>query len=272
MLRLNWREHVGEDIWEMRFTPGGSEYYEWNVDTKFPNRAPFEVWNLAGGSDSNPTDTRIQFAIIDDDESGDWSPGDRTYFSEREYYEPLPEIMEYTWDDDFRVGRIVINENTPAEGSVIQIIAAEGDTVWDTTSADIRYLLSAGPFNMAPDDTQEVVMSVIVGQGSDRLTSVTALKLNSDYTQNLWYGCDCSLQGNIDGDIYIGPVDVAWMVNYALRMLGPPPPADAGCPVLNRGDWDCNGRISMIDIVRMVNYVYRSPAPGPCDPCTGCMH
>lgn len=188
MGRLNWRHHIGDDIWEMRFTSSGSEYYDWSSDEKFPQRAPFEVWNLAGGSDGNPADTRIQFTIIDDDESGGWTPGDRTYFCEREYYEPLPEIMDYTWDDDFRLGRIRINEGIPQEGTIINIATTDIDTVYDTTASDgdCRFMLSSGPFDMAPGDTQEVWMAVIVGQGDDNLSSVADLKYNAQYVQGIF--------------------------------------------------------------------------------------
>lgn len=268
--RLNWRGHIGEDVWEFRFTPGGSEYYGWNSEEKFPDRAPFEAWNLAGGTDGNLTDTRIQFTILDNDESGGWSPGDPTYFVEREYSEPLPQFMEYTWDDDFRIGRMQINDGVPAEGTIINVMAAIGDTVWDTTTSDIRYMLSSGPFTMAADDTQEVVMAVIVGQGSDRLTSVTALKQNAQALRDIWYACDCSHQGDINGDTFITPLDVVWMINYTLRMIGPPPPQDVTCPAIHRGDWDCNKRINLVDVVRMINYVFRAAGSGPCDPCAEC--
>ena len=44
-------------------------------------------------------------------------------------------------------------------------------------------MLSSGPFTMAPGDTQTVVIAVIVGQGKDRLTSITALKFNDLFAQ-----------------------------------------------------------------------------------------
>ena len=86
-----------------------------------------------------------------------------------------------------------------------------------------------------------------------------------------WFGfgpsCDCGNIGDCSGDGLINALDVVHMVNYVLRMTGPPPPTDANCPVINRGDWDCSGQVDMADVVKMVNYVYRYPAPGPCNPC-----
>ena len=50
-------------------------------------------------------------------------------------------------------------------------------TGWlDGTPDDRRMQLSSGPFTMAPGDTQEVVCAVIIGQGPNRLASITDLK------------------------------------------------------------------------------------------------
>ncbi|HVP37688.1 MAG TPA: hypothetical protein VMS93_00745 [Candidatus Saccharimonadales bacterium] len=53
----------------------------------------------------------------------------------------------------------------------------KGTGTLDTDPADRRLMLSAGPFDMAPGDTQEVVAGVIVGRGSDNLASVNVMKL-----------------------------------------------------------------------------------------------
>lgn len=75
----------------------------------------------------------------------------------------------------------------PVTGQVTKFFVS-GDPVantgWlDDTPADRRFMQSAGPFTMVPGDTQEVVMGIIVGQGSDRLTSITALKFYDDFAQ-----------------------------------------------------------------------------------------
>jgi len=123
--RMNWRGRIGIDNWEFRFVPpdSGSEYYDWASDLKWPDRCPFRIWNT--GPDENPSDDRrIQLAIIDDDGSGGWSYGDRIYPFEREYYEPLPSMAQYTWDEDFHIGRIMFNDYSgatdyPALGTVV---------------------------------------------------------------------------------------------------------------------------------------------------------
>jgi hypothetical protein len=54
---------------------------------------------------------------------------------------------------------------------------ANSATNWlDSNPNDRRLQLSAGPFTMAPGDTQEVVTAIIIGQGTSRTSSVVALK------------------------------------------------------------------------------------------------
>jgi len=79
--------------------------------------------------------------------------------------------------------------------------------------------------------------------------------------------CDCSRQGDLDGDSDIDAVDIIHLICYALQGRCDTLPADPSCPCANRGDWNCDGIVNMLDIVKMVNYVYRWPAPLPCDPC-----
>lgn len=57
-------------------------------------------------------------------------------------------------------------------------------TGWlDTNAGDRRMMLSTGPFSMAPGDSQEVVVALIMGQGTDNLTSVTDLKSKDQVAQ-----------------------------------------------------------------------------------------
>lgn len=125
--RMNYRGLIGSSDWEIRFTAGGSEYFDFNTDAKWPSRAPFEIWNIGVGTPSNTSDDkRVQFTILDDDTSGGWSPGDRIYVIEREYFEPLPDVAEYDFPADFHIGRIVVNDNSgngaPVEGTVIRFV------------------------------------------------------------------------------------------------------------------------------------------------------
>jgi len=53
----------------------------------------------------------------------------------------------------------------------------------DSNPGDRRLQLSSGPFSMAPGDSQEVTIAIIVGQGTDNLSSVTDLKNKDDQAQ-----------------------------------------------------------------------------------------
>jgi hypothetical protein len=53
----------------------------------------------------------------------------------------------------------------------------------DSNPGDRRLQLSTGPFNMAPGDSQEVTIAIIVGQGTDNLSSITAMKDEDDKAQ-----------------------------------------------------------------------------------------
>ncbi len=118
--RLNWRGRLGTDDWEFRWTEvaDGAEYYDYSTDEKHDHRAPFHVWNM-GPDDDTSDDIEVTFMVLDDDESGGWTPGDRIYVVEEPYVEPLPQIAVYVWDDDFHIGRIIFNAGTPAPGTVV---------------------------------------------------------------------------------------------------------------------------------------------------------
>ncbi len=121
--RMNWRGLIGIDDWEIRFTAEGSECYDFNTDTKWPGRCPFEVWNIGPGTpDDDSDDKRIQIGFLDDEDPTGWSAGDRIYPAEAEYYEPLPFDAEYVLYDDFHIGRIIFNSSEPATGTIVRFI------------------------------------------------------------------------------------------------------------------------------------------------------
>ncbi|MGC8898849.1 MAG: T9SS type A sorting domain-containing protein, partial [Bacteroidota bacterium] len=51
---------------------------------------------------------------------------------------------------------------------------------------DRRMLMSSGPFTMAPGDTQEIVVAILIAQGSDRLSSVAVLKFYDKVAQQAY--------------------------------------------------------------------------------------
>jgi hypothetical protein len=57
-------------------------------------------------------------------------------------------------------------------------------TDYSLAPGDRRFLLNSGPVELAPGDTQEVVVGVVGGLGSDRLSSVAVMKFNDEFVQN----------------------------------------------------------------------------------------
>ncbi len=67
--------------------------------------------------------------------------------------------------------------------NTVKTFVFDGDptqgTGWlDANPADRRMMLSSGPFSMAPGDTQNVEFAIVLGQGTNRLASISALKAN----------------------------------------------------------------------------------------------
>lgn len=161
--RMNWRGLIGTYDWEFRWvdSASGSEYYDWLTDAFFPGnpRAPFEVWNIGIGTPNDPSDdVRIFFSIIDDDESGGWSWGDRIYPWEVEYFEPAPAVPPYDFPADFRIGRIVFNDysealTAPTPGTVVRFVTAKINTTADvfTFSGSAPITASTGPASSLDD-------------------------------------------------------------------------------------------------------------------------
>lgn len=79
--------------------------------------------------------------------------------------------------------------------------------------------------------------------------------------------CQCPRHGDCNDDGSIDPLDVIWLIDYALRGHDLPQPSDLYCPAVHRGDWDCNDRLNLVDIVKIIEYVFRASGTGPCDPC-----
>ncbi|HEY2956575.1 MAG TPA: hypothetical protein VGK89_15150 [Candidatus Eisenbacteria bacterium] len=58
-------------------------------------------------------------------------------------------------------------------------------TGWlDSNPADRRFMLSTGPFTMAPGDSQEIVVGIVVGQSVNRIASVALMKFLDETAQS----------------------------------------------------------------------------------------
>jgi len=85
----------------------------------------------------------------------------------------------------------VLNDTTLAitnfQVSGLDPSAASTATNWiDSNPGDRRLQLSAGPFTMAPGDTQEVVTAIIIGQGTDRISSINDMKNKDSAAQTVF--------------------------------------------------------------------------------------
>ena len=125
----------------------------------------------------------------------------------------------------------------------------------DFASSDRRMFVSFGPFDFAPNDTQQIIIKLGVGQGDDAISSVTKLRevLNFD-------PCCIGIRGDIDGDSDDNSViDLNYMVDFMFRG-GPAPP----CPV--EADLNFDGQFATIlDLTFIIDDLYRGgPSPGNC--------
>ncbi len=74
-------------------------------------------------------------------------------------------------------GSPVIDEVTGDTTTFIHSGDPVTGTGWlDSSPADRRFMMSAGPFTLAPGDTQEVVAAIVIARGSDRLSSISGLR------------------------------------------------------------------------------------------------
>jgi hypothetical protein len=204
--RFNWRQNITWESWEFRFTASGSEYYDWNTDQKWPNRAPFEVWHYS--EDDSQPDRRDYFFIIDDDGSGGWSTGDRIYIAEDEYpTEPLPQNAAdagYAWDDDFHLGRVIFNEGVPAEGTIVRFNSTIPNSESDAYMFEIDETAQCGDIN---------------GDGVINVADVSYFICYIFDDCPAPYPIDIA-DVNCDGIINIA--DVVYLINYIFNE-GPPP-------------------------------------------------
>ena len=88
-----------------------------------------------------------------------------------------------------------VNSSSGVESKFVHACDPNGnvdgnDDCWvdsdDHASGDRRYLISAGPFNMSPEDMQEILFATIISQGSDPLNSISVIKEHAITAQELY--------------------------------------------------------------------------------------
>ncbi len=209
--RFNWMGYIEWEAWELRFTAGGSEYYDWNTDSKWPDRAPFEVWHF--NEDSETPDRRDYFFILDTDASGGWSWGDRIYITETEYpSEPLPDYaQDYEWPTSFHLGRIKFNDDSggsldaPAIGTIVRFNPTRSNSESDLFTFTVMEAFICGDANS--DDAVNI---------SDVVCIINYIFFpGAPPPEPLESG-----EANCDGSVNIS--DAVWLLNY-IFLDGPAP-------------------------------------------------
>lgn len=228
------------------------------------------------------------------------APGDTAYVDGRAIPDqrnlPMTSFMRYDFNSDptnplesynymqglWSDGSPVIDPNTGQPTPFL----CPGDPVSGTGSLDPdpndqRMILSSGPFHMAPGDTQTVVCALIVGQGGDRLTSVTAIKDGARFARTVFeagfdagpavfvYPGDSGNDGVVDTrdilpiGLYFdltGPArpngSLAWESQHLPGAWNPPQAGYADC--------DGNGRVNALDVRGIIeNWNARRGLPAP---------
>ena len=76
-------------------------------------------------------------------------------------------------------------------------------------------------------------------------------------------GCDCPLQGDVNGDLVLDVFDVIAVIGIAFS--GEPDPHDAGCPA-TRGDVNFDNVTDVFDLIYLIASAF-SGGPMPVNPC-----
>ncbi len=117
----------------------------------------------------------------------------------------------------------------------------------DNLPSDKRMMASCGSFDFRPGDSQFVMVRMAIGNGGDRLSSITRLR----YILNPSSGSCADLDSS--GDVNM--IDIYYLINE-LYGGGPAPVPPAS------GDANANGSINILDITYMINYMFKGgPAP-----------
>jgi len=97
-------------------------------------------------------------------------------------------------------------------------VAASG---WlDSNPSDRRLFLSSGPFTMSPGDSQEVVTAIIIGQGSNRLASISDLR-NKDAEAQLVFDLNFNIPAPPPAPtVYVQALDEGIRLTWGTEPVG----------------------------------------------------
>ena len=136
------------------YDPPGSQNLVVKVGYKYSSLSVMNTYNNASPQPSDPRDNTETYRVI----SGYWRTGE-------------------AWINP------VTNQPTK--------FAYSGDPVTGTgwvmnDQSDRRFILGFGPLNMAPNDTQSIVIAQVIARGSSNINSITQLKNLSNHAQSIY--------------------------------------------------------------------------------------
>jgi hypothetical protein len=117
------------------------------------------------------------------------------YYKKTGWIDGFPQTAQdihYYMQAHWRDGRKIVNDGlfgigTGPETNYMLSGDPEKRTGWlDSYPADRRFMMSSGPFNLAPGDSQEVVIATIIARGNSHLNSVTQLKKVAEVFQSYY--------------------------------------------------------------------------------------
>lgn len=171
--------------------------------------------------------------------------------------------LDYIWSYQYMLGLDAPNGGTPYPNGTRY--AVPGDPVAGTGDLDFgpsdrRMMASFGPIRFLPNDTQQIIVKLGVGQGTSPINSITELKTVLNYTPPP-SSCCIGIRGDLDGNGTNNTIlDLNYLVNDIFRG-GPASP----CSI--EADLNSDGSPSTIlDLNFLVNDIFRGgPSPGPCE-------
>ena len=123
-------------------------------------------------------------------------------------------MQGYSWD-----GSPILDPNTNLETHFCLAGDPVAGTGWyegagwpgGPIPSDHRFNLAAGPLNMAPGDTQEVVIAILIKQGTDNINSIALLK---DYAAQIQHWYDNNLVTDVNETTPSVPTEFSLSQNY----------------------------------------------------------
>jgi hypothetical protein len=129
----------------------------------------------------------------------------------------------------------------------------------DSNASDRRMMASFGPIDFRPNDTQQIIFKLGVGQDTSALSSLIDLHNVLNYTPPSG-NCCVGNRGDVDGNgTHNDILDMTYMINRIFRG-GPASLCSA------EADLDSNGTPSnILDLTFLIDDIFRGgPSPGPC--------